>query len=80
PLSSIDFDIEKGDDIPIEERSWDEVTNVFGRCEIAPKGVKVINRAFDITPAKYVTLILTEKGAFKPEDIHTLAPDKGRKL
>ncbi|MBF0457348.1 MAG: S-methyl-5-thioribose-1-phosphate isomerase [Nitrospirae bacterium] len=77
PLSSIDFKIERGDDIPIEERPSHEVTNVFGRCEIAPKGVKVINRAFDITPAKYVTLILTEKGAFRPEDIHKLDP-KGK--
>ncbi|WP_420265965.1 S-methyl-5-thioribose-1-phosphate isomerase [Candidatus Magnetominusculus dajiuhuensis] len=78
PLSSIDFTLSTGGQIPIEERSSDEVTNIFGRCEIAPKGVAVRNIAFDITPAKYITLILTEKGAFKPEDIHTLAP-KGQK-
>lgn len=75
PLSSIDFTINEGGDIPIEERPSHEVTNVFGRCEIAPKGVAVRNIAFDVTPAKYITLILTEKGAFKPEDIHTLDPN-----
>ncbi|MBF0568001.1 MAG: S-methyl-5-thioribose-1-phosphate isomerase [Nitrospirae bacterium] len=78
PLSSIDFSLLSGSEIPIETRPDDEVTNVFGRCEIAPEGVAVRNIAFDVTPAKYITLILTEKGAFKPEDIHTLAP-KGQK-
>ncbi|WP_435050998.1 S-methyl-5-thioribose-1-phosphate isomerase [Candidatus Magnetominusculus xianensis] len=78
PLSSIDFTLSSGSEIPIEERPSHEVTNVFGRCEIAPKGVAVRNIAFDVTPAKYITLILTEKGAFKPEAIHTLDP-KGNK-
>ncbi|MEO5360472.1 MAG: S-methyl-5-thioribose-1-phosphate isomerase [Nitrospirota bacterium] len=78
PLSSIDFTLSSGNEIPIEERPSHEVTNVFGRCEIAPKGVAVRNIAFDVTPAKYITLILTEKGAFKPEAIHTLDP-KGNK-
>ncbi|MBF0565361.1 MAG: S-methyl-5-thioribose-1-phosphate isomerase [Nitrospirae bacterium] len=72
PLSSIDFTISSGDDIPIEERSEDEVTNVFGRCRIAPDGVRARNIAFDVTPAKYVTLIFTEKGAFRPRDLHFL--------
>lgn len=78
PLSSIDFTLLSGSEIPIEERPAHEVTNVFGRCEIAPEGVAVRNIAFDVTPAKYVTLILTEKGAFRPEDIHRLDP-KGTK-
>jgi methylthioribose-1-phosphate isomerase len=73
PLSSIDFKMSSGSEIPIEERSGDEVTNVFGRCKIAPEGVKVRNLAFDVTPARYVTAIITEKGAFKPQDIHLLA-------
>jgi methylthioribose-1-phosphate isomerase len=77
PLSSIDFTLPSGEHIPIEERPPDEVTNIFGRCEIAPKGVAVRNIAFDVTPARYITLILTEKGAFKPEDIHLLDP-KGK--
>lgn len=73
PLSSIDFSMLSGDLIPIEERDPEEVTNVFGKCVIAPVGVKVCNLAFDVTPAKYVTAIITEKGAFKPEDIKELA-------
>ncbi|UCD35372.1 MAG: S-methyl-5-thioribose-1-phosphate isomerase [Nitrospiraceae bacterium] len=71
PLSSIDFSIPSGDLIPIEERGPEEVTHVFG-CHIAPEGVKVRNIAFDVTPAKYVTGIITEKGVFRPEDIHRL--------
>jgi methylthioribose-1-phosphate isomerase len=71
PLSSIDFSIPTGDLIPIEERGPEEVTHVFG-CQIAPEGVKVRNIAFDVTPAKYVTGIITEKGVFRPEDLHRL--------
>lgn len=71
PLSSIDFSIPSGDLIPIEERGAEEVTHVFG-CQIAPEGVKVRNIAFDVTPAKYVTGIITEKGVFRPEDLHKL--------
>ena len=73
PLSSVDFSIPSGDLIPIEERDPEEVTNVFGKCRIAPEGVKVINMAFDVTPAKYVTAIITEKGAFRPHDLKELA-------
>ncbi len=76
PLSSVDFSIPSGDLIPIEERDPEEVTNVFGKCRIAPEGVKVRNPAFDVTPAKYVTAIITEKGAFRPHDLKELArPD-----
>lgn len=76
PLSSIDFSIPSGDYIPIEERDPEEVTNVFGKCRIAPEGVQVCNLAFDVTPAKYVTAIITEKGAFRPEDLKELSdPD-----
>jgi len=73
PLSTIDFSIESGAEIPIEERDPREVTNVFGKVRIAPEGVKVANPAFDVTPARYVTAIITEKGAFHPKDIHRLA-------
>jgi len=72
PMSSIDFSIPAGDLIPIEERPPEEVTHIFGTCRIAPEGVKVRNLAFDITPAAYVTAIITEKGAFRPEDIRRL--------
>jgi methylthioribose-1-phosphate isomerase len=76
PLSSIDFSIPAGDFIPIEERDPDEVTNVFGKCRIAPEGVKARNLAFDVTPARYVTAIITEKGPFRPTDLKILAdPD-----
>jgi methylthioribose-1-phosphate isomerase len=72
PLSSIDFSLASGDDIPIEERSPEEVTHVFGRCRIAPEGVKVRNIAFDVTPHQLVTAIITEKGAFRPKDLKKL--------
>jgi methylthioribose-1-phosphate isomerase len=76
PLSSIDFSIPSGDLIPIEERDPDEVINVCGKCRIAPEGVKVRNPAFDVTPSRYVTAIITEKGAFRPDDLKALAdPD-----
>jgi len=71
PLSSIDFSIPNGDLIPIEERGPEEVTHIF-ECHIAPEGVKVRNLAFDVTPAKYITGIITEKGVFRPEDLHKL--------
>jgi len=71
PTSSIDFSISSGEFIPIEERDASEVTHVFG-CRIAPEGVRVRNPAFDVTPAKYVTGIITEKGVFRPEDLHKL--------
>jgi methylthioribose-1-phosphate isomerase len=72
PMSSIDFSIPTGDDIPIEERKPEEVTHVFGKCQIAPDGIKVKNIAFDVTPHRYVTAIITEKGAFRPIDLKKL--------
>ncbi len=71
PTSSIDLSIPSGDMISIEERSFEEVTTIKG-VRIAPEGIKVINLAFDITPAKYVTAIITEKGIFKPSEIKHL--------
>jgi methylthioribose-1-phosphate isomerase len=61
PTSSIDLDTARGADIPIEERSADEVTHVAGR-RIAPTGIPVLNAAFDVTPARLVTAIITERG------------------
>jgi methylthioribose-1-phosphate isomerase len=72
PTSSIDFSMPSGDMIPIEERNPEEVTNVVGKCRIAPKGVNVRNIAFDVTPCDYVTAIITEKGAFRPRDLAKL--------
>jgi methylthioribose-1-phosphate isomerase len=65
PLSTIDFDCPDGDHIPIEERDASEVTEVFG-TRIAPEGVAVRNPAFDVTPARYVTAIVTERGIARP--------------
>ncbi len=76
PLSTVDFTIESGYQIPIEERNPLEVTHVFCKVQIAPDGVKVANPAFDVTPARYITAIITEKGAFHPKDIHKLADSK----
>jgi methylthioribose-1-phosphate isomerase len=73
PMSSIDFSIPTGDMIPIEERAAKEVTHIFGACRIAPEGVQVRNLAFDVTPARYVTAIITENGAFKPENLKELS-------
>ncbi len=61
PVSTFDLSIKSGGDIPIEERSPEEITNGFGR-RTAPEGVKVFNPAFDVTPAKNITAIITEKG------------------
>jgi methylthioribose-1-phosphate isomerase len=76
PFSTIDFATESGSDIPIEERDPREVTHVLGKLQIAPDGVNVLNPAFDVTPARYITAIITEKGAFKPQDLHHLADPK----
>jgi len=73
PLSTVDFSMESGYQIPIEERNGREVTHIFGKVQIAPDDVNVANPAFDVTPARYITAIITEKGAFHPKDIHKLA-------
>ena len=64
PVSTIDLSLSSGSDIPIEERSPEEVTHIQG-VRIAPKGVKASNPAFDVTPHCYVSAIITEKGIFK---------------
>jgi len=65
PRSSIDLRLTSGDQIPIEERNPREVTHGFGR-QTAPDGVQVFNPAFDVTPHRYVTAFITEKGLVKP--------------
>jgi len=65
PTSTIDLSVPTGDDIPIEERDAQEVTHV-GDCQIAPEGVRVLNVAFDVTPHRYVTGIVTENGIAYP--------------
>ncbi len=61
PLSTIDLSMRSGAEIPIEERDPAEVTDINGR-RVAPIGVKVANPAFDVTPSRYVSAIITESG------------------
>jgi methylthioribose-1-phosphate isomerase len=61
PISTVDLDTPDGEHIPIEERSEKEVTHV-GTSRITPGGARIRNPAFDVTPAKYVTAIVTERG------------------
>jgi methylthioribose-1-phosphate isomerase len=71
PTSTIDLNCPTGDDIPIEERGSEEVVGLtLNGMPIAPAGIKVGNPAFDVTPAKYVTGIVTENGiAYPPFDL-----------
>ncbi len=61
PFSTIDLEMPHGNQIPIEQRNPKEVTHMAGKA-IAPEGVQVENPAFDVTPAKYVSAIVTERG------------------
>ncbi|HLC18393.1 MAG TPA: S-methyl-5-thioribose-1-phosphate isomerase [Thermodesulfobacteriota bacterium] len=64
PLSTIDLNIKSGSEIPIEERDTREVTHIKGK-RIAPRGIKVRNPVFDVTPNRLVTAIITEKGVVR---------------
>lgn len=72
PLSTLDLSLASGDEIPIEQRPASEVTHVFG-VSVAPEGIHVENPAFDVTPNRYVTAIITEKGVARPPFEETLA-------
>jgi methylthioribose-1-phosphate isomerase len=65
PTSTIDMETATGDEIEIELRDPEEIRNGFGR-RTAPKEVKAYNPAFDVTPTKYITAIITEKGIIRP--------------
>lgn len=65
PLSTIDMDLESGDDIPIEERDSDEITS-FNGSQVAPKKAETYNPAFDVTPHELITGFITEKGIIDP--------------
>jgi len=71
PTSTIDLSLASGDDIPIEQRSPEEVISVGSRS-IAPDGVGAANPAFDVTPNEYVTAIITETGVASPPYIEKL--------
>jgi methylthioribose-1-phosphate isomerase len=66
PASTFDLNIKLGKDIPIEERPADEVTHLFFKIPVAPKGVKAYNPAFDVTPHNLISAIITDKGIIKP--------------
>ena len=72
PLSTVDLGTPDGDQIPIEERSDREVTHV-GASRLTPEGARVRNPAFDVTPAKYVTAIVTGRGIARPPYASSLA-------
>jgi methylthioribose-1-phosphate isomerase len=77
PLSTVDFETPDGSGIPIEQRDGKEVTHIAGR-QMVPDGVAVENPAFDVTPAKYVTAIVTERGIARApygESLRRLAPE-----
>jgi methylthioribose-1-phosphate isomerase len=65
PTSTVDLSLPSGESIPIEERSASEVTHFAGQ-RIAPEGIGVANPAFDVTPHRYVTAIVTERGVLRP--------------
>ena len=73
PRSTVDLALPDGDAIPIEQRGPDEVTTIQG-VRIAPEGVRVANPAFDVTPARYITAILTDAGIARPPYAESLRP------
>ena len=74
PSSTIDLSTKDGDAIPIEERDSREVTHV-GSNQLAPEGAHVRNPSFDVTPYKYITAIITERGVYKIADFRLLIAD-----
>jgi methylthioribose-1-phosphate isomerase len=79
PVSTLDLTLASGDEIPIEQRPAIEVTEVFG-MPVAPVNTAVQNPAFDVTPSRYVTAIITEKGVARApygESLRALAASQG---
>jgi methylthioribose-1-phosphate isomerase len=79
PVSTFDLTLASGDSIPIEQRSAEEVTHVFG-VPVAPENIAVENPAFDVTPSRYVTAIISERGVARApydESLRRLAESKG---
>lgn len=77
PVTTIDFEMETGAEIEIEERSKEEVTHVYGH-RVAPVGIDVYNPAFDVTPNENITGIITDKGIMRPpykENILKIRPE-----
>ncbi|MDO9258143.1 MAG: S-methyl-5-thioribose-1-phosphate isomerase [Bacteroidales bacterium] len=84
PFSTIDFSLMDGSQIPIEERSEDEVLyysgpdseGVMRTIRMASPGSNALNPAFDVTPAKFITGFITEKGIIKPDELDKFSADK----
>ena len=78
PFSTIDLSLLRGEDIPIEQRDPQEITSFMGK-RFAPLEINVYNPAFDITPARYISAIITEKGVHQPPYKESLKKGKGPK-
>lgn len=65
PFSTFDLELWNGEDIPLEQRAASEVTHMAG-VRLAPEGIDVLNLAFDVTPADYISGIITDRGILKP--------------
>ncbi len=76
PFSTLDLKTKTGRDVPIEERSSDEVVKM-GNVRIAPKGTKARHPAFDVTPVGLISGFVSERGVFKPRDLLKQVPRKG---
>jgi methylthioribose-1-phosphate isomerase len=80
PTSTFDLSLASGDLIPIEQRSSTEITHGFGK-QTAPEGIDVYNPAFDVTPARLIKAIITERGIIEPVSRETIADSMaGRNL
>ncbi len=73
PLSSVDWSLSNGSQIPIEERDIAEVYKIGDQWLTAP-GVEIFNPAFDVTPARYITAIITERGVIPPDQLQQFQP------
>ena len=71
PTTTFDLSIDSGEQIPIEQRSREEITHGFGR-QTAPEGIGVYNPAFDVTPARLIKAIITERGVIEPVSRETI--------
>jgi len=71
PVTSIDFSCPSGDHIKVEERPTEEMLCFRGE-RVAPEGIGCWNPAFDVTPADLISVVVTDRGAFKPAELHKL--------
>jgi methylthioribose-1-phosphate isomerase len=78
PLSTFDFALADGGQIPVEERAPEEVTQLYGQ-EVAPSGAPALNQAFDVTPNELISGFITETGIAKPPYASSLKPWKRKK-